>query len=110
MYDNECGLCYRITRFFKLFDFFDKIQWVSKDWKGDFPLEGREKVSKSVVVYNPSTKNIYIKSHAVAKIINCVPFGFLISWILRLPVLSYCFDKLYDIIAKNRNQIFKRID
>ena len=42
MYDSECGLCYRVTRFFKRFDIFNKIQWIDKDFKGDFPDRGRD--------------------------------------------------------------------
>ena len=108
MYDSECGFCYRVTRFFKFFDTFNYIQWISKDWKGDFPIEGKNRVGESVVVYDPLEKKLYFKSHAVSKIIRCIPFGFLISWILVLPGLSVFFDRFYDIIAKNRMRICKK--
>ena len=79
MYDNECSFCYRITRFFKTFDMFDKIQWIDKDWKGSFPDEGRAKIKDTVVVFNPSNNKLYYKSKAVSKIIddsgNEVPAG-----------------------------------
>ena len=88
MYDNECGLCYAITRFFKKFDMFDKIQWVDKNWTGDFPDEGRKQIEKTVVVFNPSNNKLYYKTRAVSKIILCVPFGFLLSFI-GLAINSY---------------------
>ena len=105
MYDNECSLCYRITRFFKIFDLFDKIQWIDKDWEGDFPEKGRSKISKTIVLYNPIGKRLYFKSEAISKIMLCVPFGFLFSWILRVPGLSIFFDWIYDKVSENRMKI-----
>ena len=105
MYDSQCGFCYRITKFFKRFDRFDKIQWIDKNWEGDFPLEGRNRISETVVVYNPSNKQLYFKSKAVSNIISCIPLGFLFSWFLRVPGLSIFFDWLYDRVSKNRMRI-----
>ena len=105
MYDNECGFCYRITKRFKWFDIFDKIQWIDKNWGGDFPEEGRSRIEETIVVYNPSDNQLYFKSEAISKIMLCVPLGFLFSWVLRVPGLSIFFDWLYDKVSKNRNQI-----
>ena len=105
MYDNECSFCYRITKRFKKFDSFNKIQWIDKNWKGDFPSEGRGRIEETVVVYNPSGSKLYFKSEAVSKIMLCVPFGFLFAWVLRIPGLSIFFDWLYDKISNNRNRI-----
>jgi predicted DCC family thiol-disulfide oxidoreductase YuxK len=110
MYDNECSFCYRITRFFKTFDMFDKIQWVDKDWEGFFPDEGRAKIQDTVVVFNPSNNKLYYKSVAVSKIISCIPFGVLFFWILRLPVLSIFFDMIYDWFSRNRKKFCSRKD
>ena len=110
MYDNKCGFCYRITRFFKFFDMFDKIQWVDKDWTGYFPDEGRAKIQETVVVFDPSNSRLYYKSKAVSKIILCIPFGFLFFWILLIPVLSIFFDWVYDRISENRMRFCKRKD
>jgi len=105
MYDNECSFCYRITKRFKRLDKFDKIQWINKNWAGDFPSEGRKRIEDTVVVYNPADNKLYYKSEAVAKIMLCVPFGFLFAWFLRVPGLIYFFDWLYDKVSKNRNRI-----
>ena len=106
MYDNECGFCYKITSLFKKFDYFDKIQWIDKTWKGEFPQQGRSMIGDTVVVYDPSTKKIYYKSRAVAKIIRCVPLGFMFAWILTLPGLSVLFDRIYDFVSRNRMKLF----
>jgi len=105
MYDNECSFCYKLTSTFKKFDFFDKIQWIDKNWKGKFPEEGRSMIEHTVVVYNPSNKKLYYKSRAVAKIIRCIPFGFVFAWILILPGLSIIFDRIYDLISRNRMKL-----
>ena len=110
MYDSECGLCYRVTRFFKRFDIFNKIQWIDKDFKGDFPDRGRNRISETVVVYNPMDNKLYFKSHAVSKIISCIPFGVLFSWILRVPGLSIFFDWVYGRISINRMRICQNKD
>ena len=102
MYDSKCGLCYRVTRFFKFFDIFDKIQWVDKNWKGHFPDEGRSKIEKTVVVYDPSNHKLYYKSRAVSKIVSCIPFGFLFFGVLSIPGLSIFFDWVYDKVSDNR--------
>lgn len=102
MYDNKCSFCYRITFLFKKFDYFDKIQWIDKSWSGEFPEEGRSMIKDTVVVYDPSNEKLYYKSKAVAKIIRCIPFGFTYAWILMLPGLSIFFDRIYDLISKNR--------
>ena len=110
MYDNECSFCYRITRFFKSFDMFGKIQWIDKDWKGSFPNEGRAKIKDTVVVFNPSNNKLYYKSKAVSKIISCVPFGFLVFWIFRIPGLSIFFDWIYDWVSRNRMKFCRSKD
>ena len=110
MYDSECGLCYRVTRFFKRFDIFNKIQWIDKDFKGDFPDQGKDRINETVVVYNPADNKLYFKSHAVSKIISCIPFGFLFSWILRVPGLSVFFNWVYDRISINRMRICQNKD
>ena len=104
MYDNECSFCYLITRFFKRFDAFNKIQWVPKDWNGDFPSEYREKVEKTVIVYDPSLNCAYYKSEAVYKIITCIPFGSMIAWVLKIPFLLKYYDLVYDKISDNRKR------
>ena len=105
MYDNECSFCYKLTSLFKRFDYFDKIQWIDKNWNGDFPADGRNMIKKTVVVYDPSKKELYYKSSAVSKIIKCIPLGFAISWVLILPGLSIIFDRIYDLISRNRMKL-----
>ena len=109
MYDNKCSFCHLIMRFFKRFDLFSKIQWVSKDWNGDFPDEYRDQISKTIVVYDPSSNKAYYRSEAVYRIIICMPFGIIFAWILRTPFLLGFYDRVYDKISDNRNRVCNQV-
>ena len=102
MYDDKCSFCCVIMRFFKRLDMFNKIQWISKDWDGDFPEKYKKKIAQTIVVYDPSSHRAYYKSEAVYKIIMCIPFGFVFAWGLRIPFLLGLYDRIYDKVSKNR--------
>ncbi len=102
MYDNECSFCCQIMRVINYFDAFDKIQWIDKNWDGDFPNEGRIKIEQTIVVFNPVTNRLYYKTDGVFRILMCIPFGFLIAWIFKIPGLSSFFDYLYTRVANKR--------
>ena len=108
MYDNDCSFCSSIMRFFKRFDMFNKVQWVPKDWKGDFPDNYKQKISKTIVVYDPSSNLAYYRSEAVYKIIRCIPFGILFAWILKISFLIGFYDRVYDKVSNHRNKICKQ--
>ena len=107
MYDNECGFCYSIVRFFRRLNWFNKIQWVSKDWDGNFPDQYKAHIDKTIVVYDPSSNKAYYRSEAIYKILTCIPLGFIFAWILRIPFLLSTYDRFYDKISDNRNKICK---
>ena len=109
MYDNKCNFCCLIMRFIKRLDAFNKIQWVSEDWDGNFPDQYRRHIDKTIVVYDPSSDLAYYRSEAVYKIIKCIPFGILFAWILRIPFLIRFYDRLYDKISNNRNRICNQV-
>ena len=66
--------------------------------------------SGTFVIYPKSDNKLYFKSHAVSKIMSCIPFGFLFSWILRVPGLSIFFDWVYGRISINRMRICQNKD
>ena len=105
MYDNECGFCYSIVRFFRRLDSFDKVQWVSKDWDGDFPDQYKAPINQTIVVYDPLLNKAYYRSEAICKILTCIPFGCIFSWVLKVPFLIDFYDRVYDKISNNRNKI-----
>ena len=105
MYDNDCPFCCKMTYFFKKLDYFDKIQWVKKDFEGDFPKEALSKIDSTIVVYDPSKHEVFYHSEAVFKIISCLPLGLFFVGGLKIPgVLKVC-DFYYKRISKNRHYI-----
>ena len=102
MYDNECSFCCQIMRAISRMDTFNKVQWIDKNWEGDFPKEGRLKISHTIVVFNPEVQKLYYKTDGVFRILMCLPFGFFLAWILKVPLLSVFFDYMYDWISRTR--------
>ena len=89
-------------RVIRCVDLFSKIQWVNKNWDGDFPAKGRLKISNTIVVFNPKGGKLYYRIEGVFKILMCIPFGFCVAWILKVPILSIFFDYGYDWISRRR--------
>ena len=102
MYDNDCHFCCNIMKATHRIDLFSKIQWIDKNWDGDFPNEGKIKIHYTIVVFDPSKNCLYYKTNGVFRILMCLPFGFLIAWVFKVPLLSNIFDYLYDKVADNR--------
>ena len=102
MYDNECSFCCQIMRAISRIDIFNKVQWIDKNWEGDFPKEGRLKITHTIVVFNPEVQKLYYKTDGVFRILMCIPFGFFLAWILKIPLLSVFFDYMYDWISRTR--------
>lgn len=103
MYDNDCLFCCRIMKTISALDVFDKVQWVDKNWDGDFPEQGRLQITHTIVVYSPKGQKLYYKTDGVFRILMCIPFGFILAWILKIPILSIFFDYIYDWIARTRS-------
>ena len=103
MYDNDCLFCCRIMKIISALDIFDKVQWVDKNWDGDFPEKGRLQIAHTIVVYNPKGQKLYYKTDGVFRILMCIPFGFILAWILKIPILSIFFDYIYDWVARTRS-------
>ena len=103
MYDNDCLFCCRIMKTISGLDIFDKVQWVDKNWDGDFHEQGRLQIAHTIVVYNPKGQKLYYKTDGVFRILMCIPFGFILAWILKIPILSIFFDYIYDWVARTRS-------
>jgi len=102
MYDNECVFCCQIMRLISRVDVFSRICWVDKSWDGDFPKEGRLKIEETIAVFSQDKNKLYFKTDGAFRILMSLPFGCLVAWILKIPLLSIFFDYLYDRVASNR--------
>ena len=105
MYDHECPLCCKVVSSFKKFDYFNKVQWLKKNFKGDFPKEAISQIDSTIVLYDPEKSQVFYRSEATFKIISCFPFGVFILWTLKIPgVLRIC-NFWYKKISNNRYHI-----
>lgn len=108
-YDGYCALCNNIIRFIlkrdnnKIFHF--------SSLQSEFALfhvpDSLRKNYDSIILY--SDGKYLLKSEAVFNIIRHT--GGIYKLLLAFTVLPESFnDRIYDIIAKNRNHFFKRMD
>ena len=104
-YDKDCGFCFLNARILKRFDVFNRIHWADNEYKKDAPKNFKKILYDSIIVYD-SVEKVYFTRHiAFSKIISVLPFGFLFSWILRVPLLEKLCGYIYDSVSKNRTKI-----
>ena len=104
-YDSDCGFCHYSARIIKRLDIFNRIIFDNQYTNRNKPDEFDELVKNTAVVFNPETKEIWIKHLAFSKLISLFPLGFLFSWIFYIPGISHFLKKIYEQVAKNRTQI-----
>ena len=104
-YDSDCGFCHYSVRIIKRLDVFNRIIFSDANSKVKKPKIFNELSDKTAILYNPKTDVIWTRHKAFGKILSLLPFGFFISWIFFIPVISDFFGLVYDQIAKNRTKI-----
>ncbi len=104
-YDTDCGFCHFTCRVIKRLDVFNQITYADTSYQGKKPIKLEDLASKTVVLYNEESNNIWIKHKAFGKILSMFPFGFLLSWILFVPIINKLFESVYDLFASNRTNI-----
>lgn len=104
-YDSDCGFCHYSARIIKRLDIFNRIIFDNQNTNHDKPDNFDELIKSTAIVYNPNTKEHWIKHLAFAKLISLFPFGFLISWIFYLPGITSILQKGYEYIAQRRTKI-----
>ena len=104
-YDRDCGFCHLTARIIKRMDIFNKLTWADRLYDGDKPENLIKKLETSLVVWNKDSNKIYIRHIGFSKIISILPFGFLFSWILTIPLIEKLFGFIYDKVSQNRTSI-----
>jgi predicted DCC family thiol-disulfide oxidoreductase YuxK len=106
-YDSDCGFCHQTARIIRRMDLFENLKWAGKDWTDEKPDELPELSDSTIVVWDQSKNKVYNRHEAFSRIISSLPFGFLFSWVLLIPLLSNIFGYLYDLISTSRTSISK---
>jgi len=104
-YDSDCGFCHYSVRIIKRLDIYSRITFADSNFNGDKPADFEKLNSMTAILYNQNSKQQWIKHQAFGKIMILLPFGFLLGWIFFVPGFSMLFEKIYDVIGKNRASI-----
>jgi len=104
-YDSDCGFCHYIVRIIKRLDIFSRLTFADSTYKEKIPLDYKELLIQSAILYDPKKDKLWLKHEAFGKVLLLIPFGFIIGWILFIPGISKIFEYIYNLIAENRSQI-----
>ena len=101
-YDSDCGFCHYTARIIKRLDIYNRITFADQAYDGKKPDNYDELSSATAILYDKVSKISWLKHRAFGKILNIIPFGFIVGWIFFIPVISNLFEKIYDLVARNR--------
>ncbi len=118
IYDADCGVCLWLSRVLVRLDLRGNLTFQGNDdlealsrRKGDTiardPLPAEitpELVAGTVVVVDPQGR-VATRAHAVASVLQALPLGWTVAWILRLPGVVHLLGALYDFIAARRQRL-----
>ena len=106
-YDSDCGFCHYTIRIIKRLDVFHRINFDDGISNSEIkkPKDFEKLSDKTAILYNPEINQLWTRHKVFGKILSLLPFGFLISWIFFIPLISDFFGLVYDKIAQNRTKI-----
>jgi predicted DCC family thiol-disulfide oxidoreductase YuxK len=119
IYDADCGMCLWLARLLTRLDLRHNLTLQGNDDIAEL-LVGKphgaiyrivppkeltdEVVVETVVVVDPAGR-AFTRSRAVSEVIQALPFGWLVAWMMRVPGIAQLLDRLYDAVAARRQQI-----
>lgn len=118
MYDADCGVCLWLSRLLKRLDLRGNLTFQGNDdldglsrrkdgALGRDPLPAEitfELVQDTVLAIDPAGR-VHKRARAVAQIVQALPLGWSIAWIIKLPGVVHLLDRVYDFIAARRQRI-----
>lgn len=118
IYDADCGVCLAIARLLKRLDLRGNLTFQGNDdlealnrrvdgavTRADLPSEvNADTVQGTVVVVDPAGV-VHTRAHAVAEVVQALPLGWSVAWIVRLPGVVQVMGALYDFVAARRQRI-----
>ena len=108
IFDGSCGMCSTFVgekqRFFEHYGF--KVTPLQEDWV--LPLTGLSEtvLMQSIHVVTPEGK-VYKRAEFFAFVASKIWWGKPVALLLKIPFAMRLFTKLYDLVARNRQQISK---
>ncbi len=104
-YDRDCGICFFTARVLKRLDIYNRIYWADDRYPYEAPDNFKDILENSIIVYDEDNKQFFTRHIAFSKILAVLPFGYLFSWILRIPIIEKLWGWFYDLISRNRTSI-----
>jgi predicted DCC family thiol-disulfide oxidoreductase YuxK len=104
-YDRDCGFCFFTARILKRLDIYNRIYWADDRYPHEAPENFKGILENSIIVYDEDNKHFFTRHIAFSKILSILPFGYFVSWILRIPILEKLWGWIYDVISTNRTSI-----
>jgi predicted DCC family thiol-disulfide oxidoreductase YuxK len=119
IYDATCGVCLWLARLLVRLDLRHNLTLQGNDDITEL-LVGKprggiyrvvppkeltsELVLETLVVVDPAER-VFTRSRAVSQVIQALPFGWLVAWVMRVPGIAQLLDLLYDAFAARRQRI-----
>lgn len=118
VYDTDCGVCLLTARILKRLDIRGNLTFQGNDDLGELsrrrdgvitraPIPAgitADLVESTVLAIDPEGR-VFTRSRAVAELLQAVPLGWTVAWVLRLPGIGALADVAYDFIASRRRSI-----
>lgn len=105
-FDSDCGICFQAARLLARLDVFERIELCSNQDRDALPAgTGPELVEHTIVVVDLDHGRVYLRSEAIARLCLALPFGALPFAVLRAPGLRAGFERLYELVARNRRAL-----
>jgi predicted DCC family thiol-disulfide oxidoreductase YuxK len=118
LYDADCGVCLLLARLLKRLDIRtnvtlqgnDDLEGLNRTKDGVIVREAlpkeitEELVQNTIVVVDPAGQ-VFTRARAIAEIVQALPLGWSIAWIMKLPGVVNLLDVFYDFVAARRQRI-----
>ena len=104
-FDSTCGICFFTVRILARMDRLNRLDFRANDDPERPAVLTDELVQKTIVIFTPDTKRMWVKSAGFAQIFAALPFGLPLSLFMRIPGMSFVADFVYNRVAFNRTKI-----
>jgi predicted DCC family thiol-disulfide oxidoreductase YuxK len=108
-FDAECGMCFQFARVVARLDPFGRVRFVSNR-EETLPEGVTHRIAeRAIVVEDVQSGRVSVGSRGIADLIGVLPFGRAWRLPLILPGPAWITGRLYDVIARNRATVSRRL-
>ncbi len=109
-YDSDCGVCHLAARIGTRLDRLDTLTWFGREaeaplppgWTAEQLAETRE---HTLIAVEPDRGRVYTGARALAAVVDALPGGRLVGWLIRVPGLRHAVDAAYSAFAARRHRV-----